>query len=57
MNKDINKYFNECKYLFCSLSKKEREYLKKLKDNLIIDNHTLSYEDIVERLGTPKDVL
>ncbi len=56
MNKDITKYFNECKYLFCSFGKKEKEYLKKLKDNLIVDNRTLSYEDIVERFGTPKNV-
>lgn len=56
MNKDIEKYFKECKYLFSSFGKKEKEYLKKIKDN-IIDDNTLTYEDIVERLGTPKDVI
>lgn len=29
MNKDINKYFKECKYLFASYGKKEKAYLKK----------------------------
>ncbi len=33
MNKDITKYFNECKYLFCSFGKKEKEYLKKAKEH------------------------
>lgn len=28
MNKDINKYFKECKYLFASYGKKEKAYLK-----------------------------
>lgn len=56
MNKDIRKYFNQCKYLFSSYGKKEKEYLNRLKDNLDIENNTMVYDDIVARLGTPKEV-
>ena len=57
MNKDIKKYFNQCKYLFSSYGKKEKEYLNRLKDNLDIENNTMAYDDIVARLGTPKEVI
>lgn len=57
MNKDTKKYFNECKYLFSLYGKREKEYLNKLKDNLDIENNTITYNDIVKRLGTPKEVI
>lgn len=57
MNKDIKKYFNECKYLFSTYGKKEKAYLNRLKDNLGIENNTMTYDDIVERLGAPKEVI
>lgn len=57
MNKDINKYFKECKYLFASYGKKEKAYLKKIKENIILENNAITYDEIVHRLGTPKDVI
>lgn len=57
MNKDIKKYFKECKYLFSSYGKREKEYIKRLKDNLDIENNTMTYNDIVDRLGTPKEII
>lgn len=57
MNKDIKKYFNECKYLFSSYGKRKKEYLNKIKDNLDIENIAMTYDDIVKRLGVPKEVV
>ena len=57
MNKDKSKYFNECKYLFASYGKNERKYLNKIKNGINTNDSTLTYEDIVERLGTPKEVI
>lgn len=57
MNKDVKKYFKECKYLFASYGKKEKEYLKRIKENLILEEKNITYDIIVDRLGTPKDVI
>ena len=57
MNKDKSKYFNEWKYLFASYGKNERKYLNKIKNGINTNDSTLTYEDIVERLGTPKEVI
>ena len=57
MNKDIKKYFNECKQLFSSYGKRKKEYLNKIKDNLDIENIAMTYDDIVKRLGVPKEVV
>lgn len=57
MNKDAKKYFKECRYLFASYGKKERNYLDKIKENLILEQEDLTYDMIVDRLGTPKDVI
>ena len=59
-NKSIKKYIKQCKYLFASYGKSEKEYIRKLIDN--IDNiddgsHDMTYDEVVERLGTPKEVI
>lgn len=57
MNKDIKRYFKECQYLFVYYGKKERKYLDKLKDNINDGSHELNYDEIVERLGSPQEVI
>jgi hypothetical protein len=57
MNKDIKKYFKECKYLFASYGKKEKKYLESIKNNLLYEDNTITYVEIINRLGTPKDVI
>lgn len=37
--------------------KKERKYLIKLKDNIDDGSHELNYDEIVERLGSPQEVI
>lgn len=56
-NKNIKKYMNECKYLFSSYGNQERKYLNKLVENIDDGSHELTYEEIIERLGTPKEVI
>lgn len=57
MNKDVKKYFKECQFLFASYGKTEKAYLKKIKNNLILEENNITYDDIVDRLGTPKDII
>lgn len=57
MNKDIKCYFKECRYLFAYCGKKERKYLNKLADNIDDGSHKLNYDEIVERLGSPQEVI
>lgn len=57
MNKDIKCYFKECRYLFAYYGKKERKYLNKLADNIDDGSHELNYDEIVERLGSPQEVI
>lgn len=57
MNKDIKRYFKERQYLFAYCGKKERKYLNKLKDNIDDGSHELNYDEIVERLGSPQEVI
>ena len=57
MNKDIKRYFKECQYLFVYYGKKERKYLDKLKYNINDGSHELNYDEIVERLGSPQEVI
>ena len=57
MNKDMKRYFNECKYLFSYFGKKERQFLTKLMDNMEDGNHKVTYNEIVERLGTPQEII
>lgn len=57
MNKQVRKYFRDCKMLFPSYGKEERNFLNKLKDNLDANELEMSYDEIVDRLGQPKDVI
>ena len=47
----------QCKYLFASYGKSEKEYIRKLIDNIYDGSHDMTYDEIVERLGTPKEVI
>lgn len=53
MNKDMKRYYNECKYLFSYFGKKERQFLSKLMDNI----EDAPYDEIIERLGTPEEII
>ena len=56
-NKNIKKYIKQCKYLFASYGKSEKEYIRKLIDNIDDGSHDMTYDEVVERLGTPKEVI
>lgn len=47
----------QCKYLFASYGKSEKEYIRKLIDNIDDGSHDMTYDEVVERLGTPKEVI
>ena len=53
-NKNVKKYIKQCKYLFASYGKSEKEYISKLIDNIDDGSHDMTYDEVVERLGTPK---
>ena len=55
-NKNVKKYIKQCKYLFASYGKSEKEYISKLIDNIDDGSHDMTYDEVVERLGTPKEV-
>lgn len=57
MNKDIKRYYNECKYLFSYFGKKERQFLTKFIDNIVDGNHNVTYDEMINRLGTPQEVI
>ena len=54
-NKNVKKYIKQCKYLFASYGKSEKEYIRKLIDNIDDGSHDMTYDEVVERLGTPKE--
>lgn len=56
-NKNVKKYIKQCKYLFASYGKSEKEYIIKLIDNIDDGSHDMTYDEVVERLGTPKEVI
>lgn len=56
-NKNVKKYIKQCKYLFASYGKSEKEYIRKLIDNIDDGSHDMTYNEVVERLGTPKEVI
>ncbi|MFR6593709.1 DUF6120 family protein [Catenibacterium sp.] len=56
-NKNVKKYIKQCKYLFASYGKSEKEYIRKLIDNIDDGSHDMTYDEVVERLGTPKEVI
>ncbi len=57
MNKDTKKYFKECKFLFPTFGKEEKIFLNKIKNIIELDNSSLNYKEITERLGEPKDII
>ena len=56
-NKNVKKYIKQCKYLFASYGKSEKEYIRKLIDNIDDGSHDMTYDEVVESLGTPKEVI
>ena len=56
-NKNVKKYIKQCKYLFASYGKSEKEYIRKLIDNIDDGSHDMTYDEVVERLGTPKEII
>lgn len=56
-NKNVKKYINDCKYLFASYGKSEKEYMNKLIENIDDGSHDITYDEILERLGTPKETI
>lgn len=60
MNNSIKKYIKDCKLLFAIYGRKEREYIKKVKQNLIdmsLEDEYIDYDKIVERYGDPFKVI
>lgn len=55
--KNVKKYIKQCKYLFASYGKSEKEYIRKLIDNIDDGSHDMTYDEVVERLGTLKEVI
>lgn len=39
------------------MEKKEKKYLERIKENLVLEKENLTYDMIVKRLGTYKDVI
>ena len=46
-NKNIKKYIKQCKYLFASYGKSEKEYIRKLIDNIDDGSHNMTYDEVV----------
>ena len=44
-NKNVKKYIKQCKYLFASYGKSEKEYIRKLIDNIDDGSHDMTYDD------------
>ena len=59
MNKDVKKYLKNVKLLFPIFSKSERMYYQQLKDTLLknYNNSAISYNDIVEKIGEPYELV
>lgn len=57
MNKDMKRYFKDCQSLFPMFRKEEKDFLNKIKNNVECDNSHLSYKELKERLGEPKDIV
>lgn len=59
MNKDVKKYLKNVKLLFPVFSKSERMYYQQLKDTLLknYNNSAISYNDIVEKIGEPYELV
>lgn len=60
MNKDVSKYLKDCKKLFPFFGTKEKSFFKKFKENINYhtdENKNLSYQILVEKIGSPKDIM
>lgn len=59
MNKNVKKYLKNVKLLFPIFSKSERMYYQQLKDTLLknYNNSAISYNDIVEKIGEPYELV
>ena len=59
-NRLIKKYISVCKSLFPAIGKPEREYLKKLKKDIIESTYHISLDsidDLYSQFGTPEEIL
>lgn len=56
MNNDIKKYLNEVKLIIPLNSKEKKEFILML-ENRIKETHLLTYEEIVNELGKPNEVV
>ena len=50
-NKNVKKYIKQCKYLFASYGKSEKEYISKLIDNIDDGSHDSVYLDREQASG------
>lgn len=56
----LRKYFKRCKRLFPVYGKYERQFLKRLRERMteyISDFPDLTYEELAEQFGSPKDIV
>lgn len=56
----IRKYIRRCKQLFPVYGKYERQFLKRLQQEVnehITQNPNLTYEELVNQFGSPKDIV
>ncbi len=60
MNSDCKRYLGELKTLIPSAGKYEKKFLKNMKENMEAfsdNNPNITYSDICNHFGTPKDIL
>ena len=50
-NKNVKKYIKQCKYLFASYGKSEKEYIRKLIDNIDDGSHDMTYDSLLTSLN------
>lgn len=56
----IRKYLRNCKRLFPVYGKRERQFIKRLRDRIqehIDSSPGLTYEELTEQFGSPKDIV
>lgn len=56
----IRKYLRNCKRLFPVYGKRERQFIKRLRDRIqehIDSSPDLTYEELTEQFGSPKDIV
>ena len=60
MNDATKKYLKDCKKIFPFVGKNEKIFLEKLHENIndhIKENHDITYQELTEQIGTPKDIM